>query len=257
MLRLIKKLFARPSAPANPLSDEEFAQYEAEQRKKKEEVRLAAERRQKERAQRKAERDKATQKRNETRLATAIEKHLDALYFKKKSLNFRDDYGKFQGAKWRVELEYFHDKILPRKERFLPRDELIAMIGRIVSGHRPKLTPEFKETDPLAFERHVQKLLSSEGWSAHLTKGSGDQGVDLVAKKSTHSLAIQCKLYSGAVGTAAVQEIVAGRVFYGCDYGWVVTNAGFTPGAKALAAKTAVSLLHYSKMRDELKRLED
>jgi len=248
MLRLIRKLFAgSPPPPANPISDQEFAQYEAERQKKREELRVADERRQFERAQKKAERVKTTQKRNEARLAAAVEKHLDALYFKKKSLNFRDDYGKFQRGKWLEELEYFHDKILPRKERFIPRDELVAMLGRVVSKHRPKLALEFKETDPLAFERHVQKLLSSEGWSAHLTKGSGDQGVDLVAKKSALSLAIQCKLYSGPVGTAAVQEIVAGRVFYGCDHGWVVTNAGFTPGAKALAAKTAVSLLHYNK----------
>lgn len=266
MLHLIRKLFAGPPIPANPLSDEEFARYEVERQKQKDAIRVAAEHRQAEREQkkaerkkviqkRKAERDKAIQNRHEVRLATAIEKHLDALYFKKKSLNFRDDYGKFQGRKWREELEYFHDKILPRKDRFLPRGELIATLGRVISSYRPKLTPEFKESDPQAFERYMQNLLASEGWSAHLTKGSGDQGVDVVAKKSPHSLAIQCKLYSGAVGTAAVQEVVAGRVFYGCDYGWVVTNTVFTPGAKALAAKAGVSLLHYSKTRDELKKL--
>jgi len=98
-------------------------------------------------------------------------------------------------------------------------------------------------SDGLEFEHWVAENLNSFGWSARVTQGSGDQGVDVLASKEGKTVAIQCKLYSSPVGNKAVQEAFSGAKFYDAQYAAVLTNAGFTSSAKDLAASTGVMLL--------------
>lgn len=102
------------------------------------------------------------------------------------------------------------------------------------------------------FEQFSAVLLQKNGYSdVKVLGGSGDQGVDITAKKNGISYAIQCKCYSGNLGNTPVQEVNAGRQFYGCHVGVVLTNRYFTAGAKELAEKTGVLLWD----RDELQKL--
>ena len=96
---------------------------------------------------------------------------------------------------------------------------------------------------PRDFEAHCADVLNCLGWVASLTRASGDQGVDVIARKGNVSLAVQCKLYSGPVGNKAVQEVAAGRKHYSVDYAIVVSDAGFTASARALATTNNVLLL--------------
>jgi hypothetical protein len=98
--------------------------------------------------------------------------------------------------------------------------------------------------DPLEFERRCAATLTMLGWSAQTTKGSGDQGVDVVADKEGVRLVLQCKRYSTAVGVDAVQQVYAGQRFYDARFAAVVSNSSFTVGAKHLAAKCGVKLLN-------------
>jgi restriction system protein len=86
----------------------------------------------------------------------------------------------------------------------------------------------------------VADALKRYGWKA--TRGSGDQGLDVIAEKKGKRVGLQCKLYGGPVGNKAVQEAHAGKVYYGVDAVGVLTNASFTPSATALAAVTGVKL---------------
>ena len=102
------------------------------------------------------------------------------------------------------------------------------------------------------FEQFSAVLLQKNGYSdVKVLGGSGDQGVDITAKKNEISYAIQCKCYSSNLGNTPVQEVNAGRQFYGCHVGVVLTNRYFTAGAKELAEKTGVLLWD----RDELEKL--
>ena len=93
------------------------------------------------------------------------------------------------------------------------------------------------------FEKYVQRILKRIGYNkVQLTKHSGDYGVDILAKYKGESYAIQCKLYSRPVGVAAVQQVYAGCVYYGCDKAVVVTNQTFTTQAQKLAASNQVIL---------------
>ena len=93
------------------------------------------------------------------------------------------------------------------------------------------------------FEFWCAKVLDEYGFSdVVVTKGSGDMGVDILAWLDGEKYAIQCKRFSKNLGNKPVQEIVAGRVYYGCDIGAVMTNQYFTTGATLLAEKNDVQL---------------
>ncbi len=95
----------------------------------------------------------------------------------------------------------------------------------------------------IEFEHWCANLLTDLGYSnVSVTQSSGDQGVDVLAEKDGIKYAIQCKCYSKDLGNTPVQEILAGKQFYHCHVGAVMTNQYFTKGAKDLAAETGVLL---------------
>lgn len=97
--------------------------------------------------------------------------------------------------------------------------------------------------DGVAFEQWVADALGRFGWDATVTKGSGDQGTDVIATKNGISIGIQCKLYSQAVGNKAVQEAISGKLYHGLSKAAVLSNAKFTQSAQDLAASADVILM--------------
>lgn len=93
------------------------------------------------------------------------------------------------------------------------------------------------------FEAYVADVLRDNGFKkVQVTKGSGDQGADVLAERNGVSYAIQCKNYEGSVGNFAVQEAYAAAQFYGCDRAAVICPGEFTRAAKELAESTGVVL---------------
>lgn len=92
------------------------------------------------------------------------------------------------------------------------------------------------------FEQAVCRLFCKMGYSAYVTKQSGDQGVDVVAERGSVRIGIQTKRYGYPVGNSAVQETIAGRAFYGCTGSMVITNSTFTKSAIELARVNSVVL---------------
>ena len=97
--------------------------------------------------------------------------------------------------------------------------------------------------DGLQFEHRCAELLRYRGFhKVTVTKGSGDQGIDILAQKNGLKYGIQCKYYSYPVGNKAIQEAYAGADFYDCDAAIVMTNSTFTRQARELAEKLDVEL---------------
>lgn len=104
------------------------------------------------------------------------------------------------------------------------------------------------------FEAYCAKLLRRNGFHhVEVTRGSGDQGIDILAHKKRKKYGIQCKCYSYYLGNKSVQEAYAGMKFYECDVAAVLTNQYFTNSAIALAEKTEV-LLWNRTVLEELRR---
>ena len=60
------------------------------------------------------------------------------------------------------------------------------------------------------FERFMADVFEALGYDVTLVGGAGDQGVDLVVRKGTEVVAVQCKNYRQPVGNRRVQEVYAG-----------------------------------------------
>ena len=104
-------------------------------------------------------------------------------------------------------------------------------------------------SDGHVFEYYCANILENNGFTdVMVTPGSNDQGVDIIAEKEGIRYAFQCKYYSSPLGNTAVQEVNAGKTFYNCHVGVVLTNSTFTPSAVALAKSTGVLLWDGSKL---------
>jgi len=133
------------------------------------------------------------------------------------------------------------------------------MLGRFLSWfwnwgkERKRFRREtFDDMDGWEFEEFVAEVLLRNGYQhVEITRGSKDQGVDILAQKEERSYAIQCKHYASKVPNKAVQEAYAGAKFYGCDVPVVLTNNYFFPSAEELGDEVGVELWD----RDELRRL--
>lgn len=142
------------------------------------------------------------------------------------------------------------------------RLDAIKTINNLVSEYRIKesetqagFSMNVDSLDPIQFERYCVDLLNASGWDARGTQASGDQGVDVIAMHGNVKAVFQCKKYSQAVGNAAVQEIIAGKVFEQAQVGALISNATFTASAKQLAFSTGVFLLHHSELPQFAARL--
>lgn len=93
------------------------------------------------------------------------------------------------------------------------------------------------------FEYYCAELLTSCGFrEVEVTKGSGDFGIDILAQKDGITYGVQCKCYAVPVGVAAIMQAYAGRDYYGCMVGAVMTNQYFTQPAVEAAKKLNILL---------------
>ncbi len=116
---------------------------------------------------------------------------------------------------------------------------------------------DFDSMYGLEFEKFCATLLSKNGYkNVEVTKGSGDQGLDIMAVRGGTKYGIQCKCYSNDVGNKAVMEVHSGISFYKCDLGVVLSNRYYTRAAKELAKKIGVVLWDRSDLLNFIEKAE-
>lgn len=105
------------------------------------------------------------------------------------------------------------------------------------------------------FEGFCADILRKNGFSdVSVTKGSGDQGIDIIAFKDGIKYGIQCKCYSSDIGNGAVQEAFSGKTYYKCHVGAVLTNRYFTRSAKELAENNGILLWDRTYLLDLIEK---
>ncbi|WP_052352926.1 restriction endonuclease [Neobacillus dielmonensis] len=105
------------------------------------------------------------------------------------------------------------------------------------------------------FENFVGVLFAKMGYTTTVTKGSGDQGIDVIVEKNGKRFGVQAKCYSSAVNNKAVQEVVAGLSYYQLEKGIVITNNYFTDSARDLAYSNDVILWDRNYIKEKLSEL--
>jgi restriction system protein len=184
-----------------------------------------------------------------------ISKHEPTLAVKRRQLELVGDYGHVEREKWLAEIL-----------RFIAKNPTVATSIRAIQAACGEAAPTFDwngyvacrvdevicpaanlpepvKSDGIAFEHACLAALVHAGWEGSLTKSTGDQGVDIIARKNDRSIAVQCKNYKAPVGNGAVQEVHSGKAFYEADWAIVVSPSGFTDSAIQLANKLGVLLI--------------
>lgn len=121
---------------------------------------------------------------------------------------------------------------------------LTGVLVWVLKDRKRRYAPsEVDEMEGHDFEYFCADLLEKAGFlDVEVTKGSGDYGADILAEKDGITYAIQCKCYHSPIGVKAVQEAYAGRDYYDCMVGAVLTNQYFTSPAVEAAKKLKILL---------------
>lgn len=195
------------------------------------------------------------EKSKEQFVVSEMVKHYATLNMKFKRSTTYDEYGimQFDDRKFDADLAYFAKNVL--------KDETLSktfLFGCFVEAGAIAETGDFDLSQVKTgedYERFVRELCEDSAFECAMTPKTGDQGVDLIVSKGSIRIAIQCKYYSSAIGNAAVQEVIAGKNFYNCDYACVVSNQDYTHQAKTLARASDVELLSHETLIPYLKKL--
>lgn len=100
----------------------------------------------------------------------------------------------------------------------------------------------WREKRGVAFENAMKEFLARRGCSVDTTKGSGDGGIDLIAKLGGSIYWCQCKGHASPVGVAVVREI-AGVCSRGGGAPVVIAVNGYTSAAVETANQLGVLLI--------------
>lgn len=130
-----------------------------------------------------------------------------------------------------------------KKRKLTPPSKTTFSTNRNTTESNFSPIKEYDKMEGHEFEYFCGDILSKSGFeNVEITKGSGDQGIDIIATKDGIKYGIQCKCYSSNIGNKAVQEAFAGKTFYGCHVSAVLTNQYFTKSAQELAKRNGVLL---------------
>lgn len=216
-----------------------------------------------------------------------IRTHAKALLRKREVSLYRDDYGRVVEEKWNRELEYFINNILIAKLRQMDLAHPDLMLSD--SNTFFIAVTEYKKDDGTAFqiyqnyiadvleepalenqkaadkaktsfqgsgheyEHFIARIIRNAGLETEVTKGSGDNGADVIFRTSDgEKIVVQCKFYGSTVGNKAVQEAYSAKAFYDAEAAWVVTNLGYTQAAKIAAQKLGVLLITHDELPELL-----
>lgn len=118
-----------------------------------------------------------------------------------------------------------------------------AVSRQVIFDHNWHALEGLRTLSGVEFEHHVAELYRRLGYQVQVTRGGGDQGIDVIAQSPRERIGIQCKQWSDVVSNAGVQEAIAGRAFYNCSHAAVVCTSTYTRAARELAERAGVQLI--------------
>ena len=85
---------------------------------------------------------------------------------------------------------------------------------------RSKPSPVSCPRDGHAFEQWVADKMETHGWRVDVTAGSGDQGLDIIARRDGRKIGVQCKRYDGRSATRRCKRPFRAAPFTGWTRPW-------------------------------------
>lgn len=170
-----------------------------------------------------------------------VDQHAHTLVAQRNLLTSHDVYGNADDSGWREEMATFYKSTVAPRVDGASLSDVIAVIEERLARKAP--AKGYITDNGHQFEQECLDAFKALGWEGYKTKGSGDQGADLVLNKAGISVVVQCKLYINKVGNSAIQQAHTAKSIYQTDYAAVITKTGYTSSALQAAKHTDVVLL--------------
>lgn len=133
-----------------------------------------------------------------------------------------------------------------------------VILNKRKSKYQILLDTKFIGLNPYEFEEFISQLFQKMGFETEVTSKTGDYGVDVIAKNSFETIAIQVKKYSDSnyVGNVDVQKLIGGMSYvnYRADRGILVTTSDFTKNAIEQSRGNPVELWNFEKIKENVIR---
>lgn len=96
---------------------------------------------------------------------------------------------------------------------------------------------------PEEFEEHIADIFDKMGYDTNLTPKSYDYGVDIIATNKDEKIAIQVKMYeTRPVNYKDIMYLYAGKDYYDCNKGLLITTGSCDPLAVSVANKLGIEI---------------
>lgn len=92
------------------------------------------------------------------------------------------------------------------------------------------------------FEKELAKLFKLAGYSVILTKGSGDEGIDIELRRDGKYTIVQCKAHKKPVGPSCARELYGTLVSSRADEAILASINGFTSGVNIFVFDKKIQL---------------
>jgi hypothetical protein len=97
--------------------------------------------------------------------------------------------------------------------------------------------------DGYAFEQATAEVLRRHQFTAMVTPGSGDGGVDIQVTRNGLKGVVQCKAHVACIGPHVVRDLYGVIYHCGANFGIIVSRGGFTRGAVEFARDKPILFL--------------
>lgn len=97
--------------------------------------------------------------------------------------------------------------------------------------------------DGWSFEKEVAKVFQSSGYTANVTSGSNDGGIDINLYRGSERIVVQCKNYKSAVGPAPVRDLFGVLTSVKAHGAIMVSQTSYTKGAVQFAYDHGIKLM--------------
>jgi len=98
------------------------------------------------------------------------------------------------------------------------------------------------------FEEALACLYFDIGYDVKITKGSGDEGVDLFLRKDERVIVVQCKGHGKPIGVGAIRDLYGAMIHFEADSAILACPCGFTVGVIKFASDKPIQLISASDL---------
>lgn len=108
---------------------------------------------------------------------------------------------------------------------------------------RKKKKDHWQRLSGHAYEKALGNVFQQHGYEVEVTKGSGDEGIDLILTSKNDRIAVQAKNHIKPVGPAVARDLFGAMMHGNFERGMIVSSGGFTKGVYEFAKGKEIELV--------------